>query len=246
MNLFKMPTADTIKTLRRDHGMTQEDLAAKSGCGIATIQRAESGKSLSADTVASIAAAFGIPATELTKQDQGAFEPFLPLNLVATGRSLVALLLGRSRIDFGFCELDNLDDAKEIELFHDFCHAVAKTDGPLSPITLVTRELEARDHLTALGARGFQVGGANFEITAYEIDDEGGGIGICYGQWDESCVALRVGRSTEDISCAQVLLALGKWETVKGDSVVYPPSPLVDKDCVTAADAWSPQHEEEG
>jgi transcriptional regulator with XRE-family HTH domain len=246
MNLCKMPSANTIKTLRRNHGMTQEDLAGKSGCGVATIQRAESGKSVSADTVASIAAAFGIAAIELTKQDQGIFEPFLPLDLVATGRSLVALLLGRSRIDFGFCELDNLDDAKEIELFHGFCHSVAKTDCPLSPITLVTRELEARDHLTRLGAHGFQVGGANFEITAYEIDDEGGGIGICYGQWDESCIALRVGRSREDVSCAQILLGLGKWETVKGDSVVYPLSPHVNNDCVTAADALSLQNEEEG
>lgn len=222
MNIFMMATAEKIKSLRREHGMTQEDLAAKSGCGLATIQRGESGKRLSADTISSIAAAFGIPATSLTAESSVAFEPYLPLNAITTGRPLVALLRDCSRIDFGFCELDNLDDAKAIELFHNFCQALAKDEGPLSPITLVTHELTAREHLLSLSASGFHVGGAEFEITAYEVDDEGDGIAICFGQWDESVVALRIGRNTEEIASAHVLVALGKWESVKGEAIIYP------------------------
>src|SRR5690242_1201792 len=79
MHAYTMSTADKIKALRRDHGLTQEDLAAKSGCGLATIQRAESGKRLSPDSIASIAAAFGIEATDLTVDANASFEPYLPL-----------------------------------------------------------------------------------------------------------------------------------------------------------------------
>jgi transcriptional regulator with XRE-family HTH domain len=224
MNVFMMETADRIKSLRLKRGWTQEDLVANSGCAIITIQRAEAGKPLSAKTIASIAAAFNVPATDLTGQEQAAFEPYLPLTKITHGRPLVALLLGRSRIDFGFCELDNLDDAQVIEVFHGFCQSITIINEPLSPIALVTRELEARDHLGALAARGFQVGGAVFEITAYEIDDEDGGMGIYFGQWDVNCVALRVARSMEEATRAHVLGTLGKWETVKGDTVIYPPS----------------------
>jgi transcriptional regulator with XRE-family HTH domain len=224
MSALMIGTADRIKSLRIGRGWTQEDLVAKSGRSISTIQRAEAGKPLSAKTIASIAAAFNVPATDLMAQEPAAFEPYLPLTKITHGRPLVALLVGRSRIDFGFCELDYLDDAQVIEVFHDFCHTITAIKEPLSPIALVTRELEARDHLGALAARGFQVGGAEFEITAYEIDDEDGGMGIYFGQWDINCVALRVARSMEEATRAHVLGALGKWETVKGDTVIYPPS----------------------
>lgn len=241
MNAYMTATADKIKSLRRDHGLTQEDLAAKAGCGLATIQRAESGKRLSADSLASIAAAFGVPAVKLAPDASASFEPYLPLQPIATGRPLVALLLGCRRIDFGFCELDNLDDAKAIEIFHDFCHALAVIEEPLSPIALVTRELEARDNLAELAELGFCVGGTAFDIIAYEIDDEGGGgPAICYGQWDESCAALRVGRTTDEIARAHVLASLGQWETVKGDAVVYPQSTRTDGDRAASLGALSP------
>jgi transcriptional regulator with XRE-family HTH domain len=224
MGIFMMATAEKIKSLRRSNGMTQEDLAAKSGCGLATVQRAESGKRLTADTIASIAAAFNILASELTAEISVTSEPYLPLDAINSGRALVALLRDSSRIDFGFCELDNLNDAKEIELFYDFCNALVNIEGPFSPIALVTYELEARERIAAISIHGFQVGGANFEITAYEVDDEDGGIAMCFGQWDESVAALRIGRVTDEIARAHVLSSLGKWETVKGDAVVYPPS----------------------
>ncbi|MBB4267853.1 helix-turn-helix domain-containing protein [Roseospira visakhapatnamensis] len=224
-------TADKIKSLRRDHGLTQEDLAERSGVGIATIQRAESGKPLSAASLASIAAAFGLAAHTLTAEDAVSSEPYLPLVAVTSGRALVALLLDCQRIYFDFCELDNLEDARAIEAFHDFAYALITVETPLAPIARVTRELEARDQLNALDALGFRVGGAPFDITAYEVDDEfGNGPSIVYGQWEKQCVALAVGRSDDDIARAHVLRRLGKYETVQGTAVLYPPLPKSDAD----------------
>jgi transcriptional regulator with XRE-family HTH domain len=245
MNAFMINTADKIKSLRSERGWTQDDLAAHSGCGIATIQRAEAGKPLSANSISSIAAAFNVPSTDLTAQEHVTFEPYLPLTKITNGRPLVALLRGCSRIDFGFCELSNLNDAKEIELFHDFCHTLTSIEEPLSPIALATKELEARNHIAALGTRGFQVGGATFEITAYEIDDDGDGIGVCFGHWEVSCVALRVGRTFEEITLAHVCGALGKWETVKGEAVIYPPSISRSDDSEGLVEALSPSSEME-
>lgn len=224
MNPCMTATADKIKTLRRDHGLTQEDLADRSGVGIATIQRAEGGKPLSASSLASIAAAFGIPATALAADENSSFEPYLPLVAVTSGRALIALLLGCRRLDFDFCELDNLDDAKAIEAFHDFSHSIMGLEAPLAPIALVTRELEARDQLAALGALGFRVGGANFDITIYEVDEEfGNGPSVVYGCWDEHCAALMVGRDNDDIGRAHVGRRLGKYESVKDDAIISPP-----------------------
>lgn len=53
-----MALGDRVKTLRKERAMTQEDLAGRSGLALATIQRAERGERLSADTIASLAAAF--------------------------------------------------------------------------------------------------------------------------------------------------------------------------------------------
>jgi len=223
-----MQTADKIKALRRQHAMTQEDLAARSGCGIATVQRAETGKRISADSLASIAAAFGVPAAELAPDTADDFEPYLLLDPISTGRMLVSAVLGRRRIDFGFCELDDLDDAKAIEAFHDFCHGIGGVDAPLTPIALVTRELAARDHLAALAERGFRVGASPFEVTVYEVDDYDSTMPILLGQWDEDAVAIRVGRTTGEIERAHILDGLGKTESLKNDRVVYPPREVPD------------------
>ena len=71
-------TRKMIRSLRHDHGLTQEDLAARAGCGLATIQRAEAGKPLSAATIASIAAAFDISAPALGVPPETVSAPFCP------------------------------------------------------------------------------------------------------------------------------------------------------------------------
>ena len=61
-----MTISDQVKQLRKQHGLTQDDLAAKAGLGVATIQRVERGEHPSAATISSIAAAFGMTAAALT------------------------------------------------------------------------------------------------------------------------------------------------------------------------------------
>lgn len=245
MNCSMISVADKIKSLRQTHGLTQEDLAAKAGCGIATIQRAESGARVSANSVASIAAAFNISAASLAESPTENFEPYLPLAAITGRSSLVDLLRNRQRLDFSFSELNDLQEAKAVQVFHDFCLETIEITDLSSPIALVTRELEARNQLEALEAIGLQVGGAEFEIHAYEIDDEGGmDIPICFGEWDEPCVAIKVGRTADDVAKAFVLRGLGKWETVKNDAVVYPPSAANDGEWPEIGDEMSRSKEE--
>jgi transcriptional regulator with XRE-family HTH domain len=217
-------TANIIKSLRRDHGMTQEDLAARAGCGLATIQRAEAGKPLSAATIASIAAAFNIPASNLSAAPDTNFEPYLPLEPIKSGRALVVLLLSACRIDFEFCELDTLADAEPVQAFHDLCQAIAAIETPLPPIDQVRHEIQVRHQLDLLDSRGLKVGAADFEITIHEVDDDGGGgFPTHYGQWDERCVAIRIGRSPHEITQAHILRRLGQWEQVKTGALIEPP-----------------------
>lgn len=224
-------TAKLIKSLRRNNGLTQEDLAARTGCGLATIQRAEAGKPLSAATIASIAAAFDIPASDLAAPPETNFEPYLPLEPMSSGRALVVLLLGARRIDFDFCELDTLADAEPVQAFHDLCQAIAALETPLAPIDRVEREIETRHQLDVLASRGFCVGAADFEITAYEVDDDcGSGPAFLYGQWDERCAAIRIGRTPDEIARAHILRGLGQWEQVKAGALVEPPREEVEID----------------
>lgn len=246
MNCPMTSIADKVRSLRQTHGLTQEDLAAKAGCGIATIQRAESGARVSASSLASIAAAFNVPAASLAQESLDYFEPYLPLVPINGRSALVDLLRNRQRLDFSFSELNDLQEAKAVQTFHDFCRETTEIADLSSPIALVTRELEARNQLEALEAIGLQVGGAQFEIHAYEIDDEGGtDIAICFGEWDEACVAIKVGRTAEDIAKAFVLRGLGQWETVKGDAVVYPPYQTDKSDWPAMGDATTPNEEGE-
>lgn len=215
--------AKMIKSLRRDHGLTQEDLAARAGCGLATIQRAEAGKQLSPATIASIAAAFDISTSDLAVPTEANFEPYLPLEPMNSGRALLVLLLGARRIDFDFCELDTLADAEPVEAFHDLCQIIAGLQTPLAPIDRVGREIEIRHHLDVLASRGFCVGAADFEITTYEVDDDcGSGPAVLYGQWDERCGAIRIGRTPDEVARAHILRGLGQWEQVKVGALVEP------------------------
>lgn len=217
-------TGRMIRSLRRDHGLTQEDLAARAGCGVATVQRAEAGKPLSAATIASIAAAFDISAADLAVAPETDFEPYLPLEQMKSGRALVGLLLGARRIDFDFCELDTLADAERVQAFHDLCHAIAGIEAPLAPIGRVGREIEIRHHLDVMASHGFCVGAADYEITAYEVDDDcGSGPAFLYGQWDERCIAIRIGRTPDEIASAHILRGLGQWERVRTGALVEPP-----------------------
>src|SRR5881392_2264852 len=92
-----MTVAERIKQLRKDHGLTQEDLAAKAGLGIATVQRVEGGAPPSPATTASIAAAFGLSPVVLTSASKPtSAEPndgsYLPVAEITSGKRLVDLM----------------------------------------------------------------------------------------------------------------------------------------------------------
>jgi transcriptional regulator with XRE-family HTH domain len=238
-------TATTIKSLRRDHGLTQEDLADRAGCGLATIQRAEAGKPLATATIAAIAAAFDIPVSELAVAAVPKFEPYLPLERMNSGRALVAVLLGASRIDFDFCELDTLADAEPVQDFHDFCQTIAALEAPLAPIDRVGREIEARHKLDAMAARGFCIGAGSYEVIAYEVDDDcGSGSPILFGQSDVRCAAIRIGRTPDEIVRAHVLRALGQWENVKSGALIEPPRKDAEIDWLEIFDFKAPEQGE--
>lgn len=217
-----MDVGHNIKSLRAARAMTQEDLAASAGVGIATVQRAEAGRPIAAASLASIAAAFGVPAAKLGPPVEESLEPYVPLDRVSSGRALVALLRRGRNLDFGFCELDSIDDARAIQLFQEHCEAVAAIEAPLRPVDQVVRELEAKGLLENLASRGFVVGGGSFDVQCYDVDDDGGGgMSILIAQWTETRVALRVGREPGDTSCAFVMDGLGEYETPR-DGVVFP------------------------
>jgi transcriptional regulator with XRE-family HTH domain len=217
-----MEVGFNIKSLRAARAMTQEDLAASAGVGVATVQRAEASRPISAASLASIAAAFGVPASKLGPTGEVPVAPYVPLDRISTGRALVALLRRGRNVDFGFCELDSIDDARAIQLLQELCEAIAAIEAPLRPVDQVVRELEAKCHLDGLASKGFHVGGGNFDVQCYDVDDdEYGGISILMAQWIETRVVLRVGRDLASISRAFVMDGLGEYESPR-DGVIFP------------------------
>ena len=192
-----MALGDRVKTLRKERAMTQEDLAGRSGLALATIQRAERGERLSADTIASLAAAFDLYTTDLTSSAQAQdAQPYLPLETIRSGRQLVGLIGRGESLDFGFVELSDLGQAELVEQLQAWC----------SPL-------------------GLAVTGATFTVTAYEVDDDcGAGQPVLMGQCDYVCAVLRVGTRDELVDRAYVMDGLGKWEN-PGPEVVFPPQP---------------------
>jgi len=214
-----------IKSLRTANALTQEDLASRSGLGLATIQRAERGDRLSPDTLASLAAAFDIDAVQLTDEGGRPDEhPYLPLSVITTGRQLLDIIGRSSRLDFDFAELASLDQAEQIEALQAFCEPLGAERIPTAAVARMKLELEAKDVLVAISTKDLVVTGGTFSLTCYEIDEEGfGGVMIMDGQWEETCGVLRVSPRRSPIERGYVMDQLGKWET-PGSEVVFPSS----------------------
>lgn len=219
-----MALGDRVKKLRKERAMTQEDLAASSGLGLATIQRAERGERLSAETIASLAAAFDLYATDLTISDPRPDEqPYLPLDSIRTGRQLVSLIGRSESLDFGFVELTDLEQAELVEQLQALCVPLGAQRIPTGAVAQVKLELETNQLLKTMAERGLVVTGASFTITAYEVDDDcGAGQPILMGQWEYVCAVLRVGSRDELVDRAYVMDRLGKWEN-PGSEVIFPP-----------------------
>lgn len=236
-----MALGDRVKKLRKERAMTQEDLVARSGLGLATIQRAERGERLSADTIASLAAAFGLQAIDLTCADSAqGDQPYLPLETISTGRQLVRLIGRCESLDFGFVELTDLEQAQRVEQLQAWCVPLGPERIPSGAVAQVRLELEATQLLRTMGERGLLVTGGSFNVTAYEVDDDcGAGQPVLMGQWDYLRGVLRVGTKDEMVDRAYVMDGLGKWEN-PGPEVIFPPQPDTFENWITRLDCEEP------
>lgn len=220
----EMTLGQRIKAIRTSRAMTQEDLADLAGIGLATVQRVERGLPAAPGTIASLAAAFDMAASELT--NDGTFaddQPYVPLASVIKGRQLEALLVGADRLDFGFGEIDNLAQAELIEKLESFCGPVGSERVPSGAVAQVKQEIAARDLLTRLAQAGLVVSGGNYSLNCAEVDDDmGAGMPILMAQWTSECAVVRVAAVDAPISRAYVMDGLGKYE-VPADGIVWPP-----------------------
>ncbi|HEY0013256.1 MAG TPA: helix-turn-helix transcriptional regulator [Allosphingosinicella sp.] len=221
--------ADRLKAHRAARALTQEDLAAQAGIGVATLQRAERGARLSADTIASLAAALDLDARELTgAEDGGDSRAYVPLEPVSTGRHVLALLASADRLDFSFAEIDDLDSAALIESLHAFCSPLGAERLPSGPLARVKQELDARELLETLTASGLIVTGSSYTLNCHEVDDDcGAGMPILLATWIDRVAVLRVGTKGIGIDRAFPTDDLDRWES-PGEGFVFPPQPADD------------------
>lgn len=220
--------AARLKQLRRQHGLTQDDLGARAGVSIATVQRVERGESPSAATIASLAAAFGITAPALTSASKAASvesssEAYLPLAEITSGKRLVDLILGSAAIDFDYMEIDDETFADMLGDFFKFCQPRQEFEAPANPSDRIRLDIEAAKFLKDLKSKGLTVAGGTYHRTCHEVDDDGGtDIAVLLATWEETCVVLRVGTGGLIVDRADVYASMGKWVSTNDSRIVQP------------------------
>jgi transcriptional regulator with XRE-family HTH domain len=230
-----MTISDRVQQLRKEHGLTQEDLAAKAGVGIATIQRLERGQSPTARTIASIAAAFNLLPEALTKASSPVADPpatgsYLPLAQITSGKRLVDLMASASVMDFDYLEVTDEGSADLISGFYDFCGANLNSI-PSAAGERIRLDIEALKRIKELAKRGLTLSGEIYERTNYEVDDGGGaGMAILLAQWDETCLVIRIGTDSNVVDRADVEARMSKWTNTSDPRIVRPERPQSDED----------------
>jgi transcriptional regulator with XRE-family HTH domain len=226
INREPMTIAERIKQLRKEQGLTQDDLAAKAGVGIATIQRVEGGRPPSAATTASIAAAFGLSAQALTSASKPtAMEPvqgsYLPLVEIASCKRLVDLIAAAEAIDFDYMEIQDKTTGDLLGRLYEFCCPRKDVQVPSNPSERIRLDIEAGKLLADLRARGLRLSGETFVRTGHEIDDEDASIPMVLARWDETCLVLRVGTGGVLVERAEVEARLPKWYNTTDPRIVH-------------------------
>jgi transcriptional regulator with XRE-family HTH domain len=224
-----MTIADRIKQLRKEHGLTQEDLAAKAGLGVATIQRVERGERPSAATIASIASSFGLSAIALTNASRPAsIEPsegsYLPLAEITSGKRLIDLAAMASSIDFDYMEIQDESTADLLGQLYELCRPRQDQQVPSKPSDRIRLDIEAGKLLTDLKAKGVTISSETYVRTGHEIDDDCGtsSLAILIGKWDETCLVLRVGTQGVIVDRADVEARLPQWYNTSDPRIVRP------------------------
>jgi transcriptional regulator with XRE-family HTH domain len=231
-----MTLSDRIRQLRKEHGLTQEDLAAKAGRGIATIQRVERGERPSADTIASIASAFNLSAADLTSASKPmSAEPtegsYLPLTEITSGKRLVDLMATCSAIDFDYMDIQDATLGDLLGRLYEFCRPRDDFQVPANPSDRIRLDIDAARLLTELKGKGLTLTGETYERTGHEIDEgDGDGIPFLMAKWDETCLVLRVGTSGLIIDRADVQAHMPKWYNTSDTRVVRVKTPEMPAD----------------
>jgi transcriptional regulator with XRE-family HTH domain len=232
-----MTIADRLKQLRNEHGLTQEDLAAKAGLGVATVQRVERGDHPSAATIASIASAFALSSSALTSASKAASaEPaggsYLPLVEITSGKRLVDLIVVSSAIDFDYMEIEDETVADLLGCFYKFCQPRQDSEVSSNPSDRIRLDMEASKLLKDLKAKGLTIAGGTYDRTGHEVDDDGGGgMAILLGTWDETCLVLRVGTGDVVVDRADVEARMSKWTNTNDPRIARPKPDTTNDEC---------------
>jgi transcriptional regulator with XRE-family HTH domain len=231
-----MTIADRIKQLRKEHSLTQEDLAAKAGLGIATIQRVERGERPSAATIASIASAFNLSALALTSASKpmradATKGSYLPLAEITSGKQLVDLMAASTAIDFDYMEIQDETVGNLLGQLYEFCRPPQDFQVPSNPSDRIRLDIEAAKLLTELKAKGLTICGETYVRTGHEIDDENGTSGLAFliAKWDETCLVLRAGTGGIIVDRADVEARMPKLYNTTDPRIVRAETPETDE-----------------
>ena len=230
-----MTFADRIRQLRKEHGLTQEDLAGKTGLGVATIQRIERGESPSAASIASVAAAFELSAVALTNPSKPAsaessVDSYLPLREITFGKRLIDLIATSSAIDFDYMEVQDEAFADLLGRLFGFCSGHQDIRVPANPSDRIRLDIEASKLLAELTPKGLTLSGETYDRTGYDVVDEGDGMPMLLGTWDETCLVLRAGTGGVIVARADIYSRMGKWTNTTDGKIVRPAKPEADAD----------------
>jgi transcriptional regulator with XRE-family HTH domain len=223
-----MPLAERVKQLRRQHSLTQEDLACRAGLGVTTIQRVERGEQTSSATIASIAAAFDISTGALISASVPRAiacddSSFLPLAAITSGKQFVDLILQADALDFDYSEINDAALAELVDRLYRYCLPDDVPDVLDNPAERIRKDMEASKLLKELAAAGLAVSGAAYERTCAEVDDiDGGAIPILLARWDETCLVIRVGADGLVVDRADVEARMEKWTESRDPRIVRP------------------------
>ncbi len=226
-----MMLADRIRQLRRENGLTQEDLAAKAGLGVATIQRVERGDAPSAATIASVAAAFALVPDALTSPSKSSADKpvagsYLPLSSIRSGKRLVELMASASAIDFDYMDIEDEAIANLLGRFYDFCWPNHDRQIPANPNDRIRLDMQASKLVKELAAHRLTVSGDTYDRTGHEVDDDGGGgMAVLLATWDETCMVLRIGTGGVVVDRADIESRMGKWTNTSDPRIVRPERP---------------------
>lgn len=151
-----------IKSLRKQHGWSQAQLADISRVSERTIQRAESGDAVDPDTIQALARAFEITVEQLqspTKQAKSGTPKVRFLIRVATGKEAFDIVGAADLSEFDHDEAASKEEAVAIGDFFQELKDASEIWSEIEPANRVEITFSFTDRIRELEAMGFYVFG---------------------------------------------------------------------------------------